>query len=301
MFNGQTELVRSGGSGRTRPVQRVRPSSSHRRRAAQRDPQDTRESPRWLVRHLQFALHCTPTYRSWLHLVQRWVRRTHQQMAPASHHQSTKELASTIPDWTEHWNEEPKRFVSHKSADPRSVGVITHIGVGDLPLSSGIAKIDNQSCGQLMVVVRTPPLRVKGQRGGMTSRPGSRDSLQRSVDVLVVDDDPTLRSTWAEILRSSGYSVAVASDGDAALGILQQEAVGLVLLDLRMPRRDGLSVLEALNTPQLVVLVSAYSLDAATRARVDAKVVTYLEKPVAPEHLLTTVASTLGRSCVDSS
>jgi len=130
--------------------------------------------------------------------------------------------------------------------------------------------------------------------------PGPPRSLRRSVDVLVVDDDRTLRSTWADILRTSGYSVAVASDGDAALGLLQQEEVGMVLLDLRMPHRDGLSVLEALAIPQLVVLVSAYSLDAATRSRVDAKVVTYLEKPVPPERLLHTVAFTLGRSSVDS-
>ena len=146
-----------------------------------------------------------------------------------------------------------------------------------------------------------PALTAETSRGSMASSAGSSGPRQRSVDVLVVDDDRMLRSTWAEILRSSGYSVAVASDGDVALDILKQEAVGVVLLDLRMPRRDGLSVLEALTTPQLVVLVSAYSLDAAMQARVDAKVVTYLEKPVPPERLLHTVASTLGRSGVDSS
>lgn len=120
-------------------------------------------------------------------------------------------------------------------------------------------------------------------------------------DVLVVDDDGPLRSTWAEILRGSGYSVEVAEDGDSALRFLGQQSVGVVLLDLRMPRRDGLSVLEELTAPQLVVLVSAYSLDEATRARVEAKVVTYLEKPVPPQRLLRTVATTLGRSLVDGS
>jgi DNA-binding NtrC family response regulator len=124
-------------------------------------------------------------------------------------------------------------------------------------------------------------------------------ALQGSVDVLVVDDDGALRWTWAEILRDSGYSVAVAEDGDDALLLLGQQTVGVVLLDLRMPRRDGLSVLEALTAPQLVVLVSAYSLDEATRARVDAKVVTYLEKPVHPGRMLRTVANTLGRSRID--
>jgi CheY-like chemotaxis protein len=124
---------------------------------------------------------------------------------------------------------------------------------------------------------------------------------EADLDVLVVDDDGPLRSTWAEILRGSGYSVAVAEDGDAALRFLERQTVGVVLLDLRMPRRDGLSVLEALTAPQLVVLVSAYSLDEATRARVEAKVVTYLEKPVPPQRLLRTVASTLGRSLVEDS
>jgi DNA-binding response OmpR family regulator len=120
-------------------------------------------------------------------------------------------------------------------------------------------------------------------------------ALDQGVDVLVVDDDGALRSSEAYILRSAGYTVAEAEDGDAALRLLDELDVGMVLLDLRMPRRDGLSVLEALSTPHLVVLVSAYALDEATLARVNAKIVTYLEKPVPPRHLLETVGTTLGR------
>ena len=115
-----------------------------------------------------------------------------------------------------------------------------------------------------------------------------------SADVLIVDDDEDLRSSWAELFGREGYSVAVAEDGDVALRILGEQEVGLVLLDLKMPRRGGLSVLQALDSPQLVVLVSAYSLDEAANAATDAKVVTYLEKPVDPRRLLDTVASTLG-------
>ncbi len=110
----------------------------------------------------------------------------------------------------------------------------------------------------------------------MSVLPQSAGYSQASVDVLVVDDDEAVRSTSAGILRTSGYTVAAASDGDVALRLLEQQSVGVVLLDMRMPRCDGLSVLEALNPPQLVVLVSAHSLDQATRARVEAMVVTYL-------------------------
>jgi len=135
----------------------------------------------------------------------------------------------------------------------------------------------------------------------MNAPPKSGNHPDQNVDVLVVDDDEVVRSTWAEILRTSGYSVAVAEDGDVALDVLEQESVGMVLLDLRMPRRDGLSVLEALPAPQLVVLASGHALDEATLARVDAKVVTYLEKPIPPERLLDVVATTLGRSPFDGS
>jgi CheY-like chemotaxis protein len=128
----------------------------------------------------------------------------------------------------------------------------------------------------------------------------SGGEVRSSVDVLVVDDDDAVRSTCAAILRSSGYSVAVASDGDVALRFLEEQAADLILLDLRMPRRDGLSVLQSLTAPQLVVLVSAYSIDDALQARADAKVVTYLEKPVKPERLLETVATTLSRARIDA-
>ena len=124
----------------------------------------------------------------------------------------------------------------------------------------------------------------------LDTTPGS----STGVDVLVVDDDRDIRSTWAEILRNSGYSVAVAADGDIALHLLGERDAGLVLLDLRMPKLDGLSVLEMLDATQLVVMVSAYSLDEATRARTEAKVVTYLEKPVEPKQLVDVVATTLG-------
>jgi DNA-binding NtrC family response regulator len=128
---------------------------------------------------------------------------------------------------------------------------------------------------------------------GRNAEPASRHLHSEQVDVLVVDDDEAIRSTWAEILRASGYSVEVVDDGDVALDFLERRDAGLVLLDLRMPRLDGLSVLEALTTPQLVVLASGASLDEATMARVEAKVVTFLEKPVPPERLLDVVSATL--------
>lgn len=134
---------------------------------------------------------------------------------------------------------------------------------------------------------------VRTEAAGTEHLGSSRIPPPRRVDVLVVDDDDAIRSTFAEILRSSGYSVEVAEDGDVALDVLDDMAVGVVLLDLRMPRRDGLSVLKELAASQLVVLASGHSLDEATLADTDASVVTFLEKPIPPERLLAVMAETL--------
>ncbi len=85
-----------------------------------------------------------------------------------------------------------------------------------------------------------------------------------------------------------------AEDGEAALGVLRDVDVGMVLLDLKMPRMDGVALLERLDDPPPVVVVSAFSLDDEAHARVGAKVRTQLRKPVGPYRLLQVVLGTLG-------
>ncbi len=113
------------------------------------------------------------------------------------------------------------------------------------------------------------------------------------VDVLVVDDDAAIRSSCADMLRESGHSVAVAEDGEVALRLLGELEVGMVLLDLRMPRMDGVALLEAVDTCPPVVLHSAFSLDKQTQIRIGSKVRAHLQKPVSPYYLLQVVSETL--------
>ncbi len=77
----------------------------------------TPEIKRWLVRHPRFHLHFTPTYSSWINLVERWFAELTTKWLRRGTHRSTKELEASINDWIGHWNEEPKPFVWHKSAD----------------------------------------------------------------------------------------------------------------------------------------------------------------------------------------
>ncbi len=111
-----------------------------------------------------------------------------------------------------------------------------------------------------------------------------------SIRVLVVEDEDDLRTSVASLLEAAGYEVREAADGDAALRILDDNGVTVMILDIRMPRRDGIAVLDALEKPPAVVLVSAHRIDDELRTRVGPKVYQFLHKPVPPRQLLEAVA-----------
>lgn len=79
---------------------------------------------------------------------------------------------------------------------------------------------------------------------GESRQPGAEE--QRTI--LVVDDDYDLRETMAYNLRQDGYSVLTASDGVTALEIATQQVPSLVVLDLMLPRLDGLDVCRRLRS-----------------------------------------------------
>ena len=70
--------------------------------------------------------------------------------------------------------------------------------------------------------------------------------------VLVVDDDPAIRDMLRDVLTDEGHHVVMARDGVEALEVLEHEGRFLVLLDLMMPRLDGLGVIRALEQRPIV-------------------------------------------------
>jgi CheY-like chemotaxis protein len=113
-------------------------------------------------------------------------------------------------------------------------------------------------------------------------------------DILIVDDEADVRRSMSEVLQISGFSVVEAEDGAVAFGLLRENRYGMVLLDIRMPKLDGVSLIEALSEMPPVVVHSAFSLSSEDRERLGAKVVQYLHKPVTPQLLLSVVQGVLG-------
>ncbi len=72
---------------------------------------------KWLLRHKRFHFHFTPTYGSWMNLVERWFSALTTQKLQRSTHDSVNALAADITDWVEQWNTNPQPFIWHKTAD----------------------------------------------------------------------------------------------------------------------------------------------------------------------------------------
>lgn len=72
---------------------------------------------RWLVRHPRFQFHFTPTYSSWMNLVERWFGELTTKWLTRSTHHSTRDLEKSIRHWIKTWNDNPRPFVWHKTAD----------------------------------------------------------------------------------------------------------------------------------------------------------------------------------------
>ena len=68
-----------------------------------------------------------------------------------------------------------------------------------------------------------------------------------SKKIMVVDDDLYIRELYVEVLKQEGYEVDSAVNGEEALNKLKQGGYALILLDIMMPKMDGLGVMDALN------------------------------------------------------
>ncbi len=116
--------------------------------------------------------------------------------------------------------------------------------------------------------------------------------------VLVVDDEPAVREALVRALALEGHTVIPATDGQEALDLLAEQRVDLILLDVSMPRIDGLEACRRLraagdHTP--VLMITARDAVSERVAGLDAGADDYLVKPFALAELRARVRALLRR------
>ncbi len=116
--------------------------------------------------------------------------------------------------------------------------------------------------------------------------------------VLVVDDEMKITRLIRDYLEQAGFSVATASDGQAAISSARQLKPDLIVLDLGLPNIDGLDVIRALrkasNVPVVVVTARADEADRVVGLELGAD--DYIVKPFSPKELVARVRAVLRRS-----
>jgi len=111
----------------------------------------------------------------------------------------------------------------------------------------------------------------------------------RTRRILVVEDEVNARDALAELLREEGYTVAIASNAQVALAQLEAFAPHLLLIDVRMPGTDGISLIrtaQANYSDLAAVVMTAYGARDAALSDLPLGVVDCVTKPIELEQLL---------------
>ncbi len=121
-------------------------------------------------------------------------------------------------------------------------------------------------------------------------------SISAAARLLVVDDEPNIRTPLARALSLQGYSVEEASSGLEALTLLKHTSYNLMVLDIRMPGMDGVEVMQQAHQlhPELsiIILTGHATLENAISA-IKSEAADYLLKPASTHEILTAVAQAL--------
>jgi DNA-binding NtrC family response regulator len=122
--------------------------------------------------------------------------------------------------------------------------------------------------------------------------------MQNTTQVLYVDDEDNLRTLVQQQLTAEGFSVETADDGDTAVEVLGKKTYDVVLLDIRMPRMNGIEVLKHIKSKgmksRVIMLTAVDDLTVALEA-VKMGAFDYLTKPYDYNHLLHAITRAVSR------
>jgi len=122
--------------------------------------------------------------------------------------------------------------------------------------------------------------------------------MTQPVQILLVDDEVSIQRATAPLLRSRGYTVAIAGSGREAIDTFERDRPDLVILDLGLPDMDGAEVCRHIrdrgDTP--IVVLSARGAENDKVRALDQGADDYITKPFGPEELMARVRAALRRS-----
>ena len=111
----------------------------------------------------------------------------------------------------------------------------------------------------------------------------------RGAKILLVDDEEVFTRNMSKLLSSRGYEVSAVNSGDAAIQALEQRAVDVIVLDLKMPGMDGLATLKAIQKlglfARVLILTGYATIDSALEA-MKLGAYDYLTKPCEIDELV---------------
>ena len=109
------------------------------------------------------------------------------------------------------------------------------------------------------------------------------------LDILLVDDEPSIRLSVGDALRAAGHTVRLASDGAEAISLVAERVYDVVVSDVRLPKADGLAVFHKareLSPTTDVILITAYGRVADAVSALKEGAYDYLTKPFDPDELV---------------
>ena len=107
--------------------------------------------------------------------------------------------------------------------------------------------------------------------------------------ILIVDDEPRIRDLIREHLQYAGFTCEEAGDGTAALSVLSQGGIDLVILDIMMPFMDGMTCLREMRTRKImtpVIMLTARSEEYDKLTGLESGADDYVVKPFSPRELV---------------
>jgi len=123
-------------------------------------------------------------------------------------------------------------------------------------------------------------------------------AMTETTHILIVDDDREIRDLLARFLGQHGYRVSVAADGREMHQLLDQNRIGLVVLDLMLPGDDGLTLCRNLRAKSdlPVIMLTAMGEETDRIVGLEMGADDYLAKPFNPRELLARIKAVLRRS-----